>query len=243
MANMNIKIARSNMNKKQSKIRIGLIIAIILVLIFALATIFWRKHVENYSMTIDEAGLTILNDYEFPLYLIEEDKCMRPYDVGDGVITFGPGITYSDEQSGLDDINSRFDTEYTADDDCIDVDILHQLQRAVISDYEAIVNHVAIWHFKHFTQDQFNGLVLLAYNSPNLFNDEEFIKVILSDTATQEEYIEAANNYYKTLNSYYDNPNTEEADDGFGNGWYNRIVDSSEVYFGIDYDYQNSVEY
>lgn len=221
-------------------IRRGLIAIICVLVIIIGISIVWEKHVEKYSMTIDEDGLAILNAYEFPSYLIEEGYCMRPYDVGDGVITFGPGITYDTEQAGLDDINSRFNTNYTLDDDCIDVDTLHTLQRDIISNYEAVVNKVAIWHFKHFTQDQFNGLVLLAYNSPNLFSNEEFKQYILSDNQNEEGYIEAANNYYKQLDSYYDNPNTEEADDGFGNGWYNRIVDSAEVYFGIDYDYQNN---
>lgn len=221
-------------------IRIGLIVLICILIGFIGFSLVWTKHVEKYSMTIDDAGLQILNDYEFPSYLIEDGTCMRPYDVGDGVITFGPGITYPTEQAGIDDINSRFNTDYTLENNCIEVDTLHTLQRDIISNYEAVVNKVAIWHFKHFTQDQFNGLVLLAYNSPNLFKNEDFKTVILADQPTQDEYITAANDYYKTLGSYYDNPNTDEPDDGFGNGWYNRIVDSSEVFFGIDYDYQNN---
>ncbi len=224
----------------QKVIRITLIILILVLITFIIGSSLWNKHVENYSMKIDEQGLAILNDYEFPSYLIEDDTCMRPYDVGDGVITFGPGITYPTEQEGLDDINSRFGTNYTVENDCIDLETLHTLQRDIISNYEAIVNRVAIWHFKHFTQDQFNGLVLLAYNSPDLFKYDDFKDVILSDAPTQEMYIETANDYYKMIGSYYDNPNTEEPDDGFGNGWYNRIVDSSEVFFGIDYDYQNN---
>lgn len=227
--------------RKWNRIIRNVLIIIICILIgFIAVSIVWTKHVEKYSMTIDERGLAILNDYEFPNYLIEDGYCMRPYDVGDGVITFGPGITYPIEQAGLDDINNRFGTEYTIEEDCISVDTLHTLQRDIISNYEAVVNRVAIWHFKHFTQDQFNGLVLLAYNSPNLFKNEGFKEVILMDDPTQAMYVEAANEYYKLLNSYYDNPNTEAEDDGFGKGWYNRILDSSEVYFGIDYDYQNN---
>lgn len=226
-----------NWNKVIKNTIICLLAALVIVLI---TSILWSKHVENYSMTIDEDGLEILNAYEFPLYLVEDDKCMRPYDVGDGVITFGPGITYQTEQAGIDDINSRFNENYTLEDDCIEVDILHTLQRDIISKYEDVVNHVAIWHFKHFTQDQFNGLVLLSYNSPNLFKNEEFKKGILNDDLTQAEYISLADSYYQQLTNYYDNVNTEEPDDGFGRGWYNRIVDSSEVYFGIDYIYQNN---
>lgn len=234
------KSTNSNEIKGNKLVRIVLLVIIAILAAILVFNIYWTKHVENYSMTIDEAGLEILNDYEFPLYLIEDDNCMRPYDVGDGVITFGPGITYATEAAGIEDINSRFGMSYTEEEDCIDVDLLHQLQRDVISDYEDVVNKIAIWHYKHFTQDQFNGLVLLAYNSPNLFKDEDFKKFILSDEQSQEEYIELANNYYKTLNNYYDNTSTETEDDGFGKGWYNRIVDSSEVYFGIDYDYQNN---
>lgn len=228
-------------NKNWNKIiRIGIVVIMSILIVLIAFSIFWTKHVENYSMTIDDKGLAILNDYEFPNYLIEDGYCMRPYDVGDGVITFGPGITYPTEQAGIDDINQRFGTTYSIEDNCIDVDTLHTLQRDIIVNYEAVVNEVAIWHFKHFTQDQFNGLVLLAYNSPNLFKNDDFKAVILDEDASQEMYIEAANNYYKMLGSYYDNPNTEAPDDGFGKGWYNRIVDSSEVYFGIDYDYQNN---
>lgn len=221
-------------------VRVILVIGIILMIATISFLVIWPKHVAKYSMTIDDQGLEILNDYEFPNYLIEDDYCMRPYDVGDGVITFGPGITYPTEQAGIDDINKRFNTEYTLEENCIDVDTLHTLQRDIISNYEAVVNKVAIWNFKHFTQDQFNGLVLLAYNSPNLFKNEEFKKVILDENSTQEQYITAADNYYKTLGNYYDNKNTEAEDDGFGQGWHNRIVDSSEVYFSIDYDYQNN---
>lgn len=221
-------------------LRVVISIAIIGLLIVIAFLIIWPKHVAKYSMTIDDKGLAILNDYEFPNYLIEDGYCMRPYDVGDGVITFGPGITYPTEQAGIDDINNRFNTDYTLEENCIDVNTLHTLQRDIISNYEAVVNKVAIWHFKHFTQDQFNGLVLMAYNSPNLFKNDEFKQVILNEEASQEQYITAADNYYKTLGNYYDNKNTEEADDGFGKGWYNRIVDSAEVYFGIDYDYQNN---
>ncbi len=221
-------------------VRYGLISIIMLLAVILLGIILWDKHVVNYSMTIDDRGLEILNAYEFPSYLIEEDNCMRPYDVGDGVMTFGPGITYPTEEEGINDINFRFDTKYTLENNCIDVELLHQLQRDVISNYEAVVNKVAINHFKHFTQDEFNGLVLLSYNSPNLFKNQDFKKVILSDDSTFDAYVEAANDYYKQLDSYYDNPNTEEEDDGFGNGWYNRIVDSAEVYFSIDYNYQNN---
>lgn len=230
------------MNKINFKmiIRVFLMIVICILAILICFDFYWKKHVEAYSMVIDENGLGILNDYEFPSYLIEDDSCIRPYDVGDGVITFGPGITYSTEQMGIDDINSRFNLNYSLENDCIDIDTLNELQRDVISSYEAVVNKVAIWHYHHFTQDQFNGLVLLAYNSPDLFKNDEFKKVITNQKSSQQAYIDAANNYYKQIPSYEDNPNTEEQKDGFGKGWYNRIVDSSEVYFGIDYDYQNN---
>lgn len=220
------------------------IIPVIIVLIIIIAGLLgWNRHVQNYSMTINDAGLEILNAYEFPTYLIEDDTCMRPYDVGDGVITFGPGITYPTEQDGLDDINQRFNEDYTLEDNCINIDTLHTLQLDIIATYEDIVNKVAIWKFKHFTQDEFNALVLMSYNSPNLFNNEKFVEVIISDNPTQEQYIEAADNYYKTLGNYYDNHNTDEPDDGFGKGWYNRIVDSSEVFFSLDYEYQNNAIY
>ncbi len=227
---------------KQNWIRLllGVLCAVVLV---GIGKIAWAKHVENFSMKIDEQGLEIINAYEFPNYLIEDDNCMRPYDVGDGVITFGPGITYQTEEAGINDINERFDTNYTIKKNCIDVDILHDLQLDIMATYEDYVNHVAIWHFRHFTQDQFNGLVLLSYNSPGLFSDDQFIKTITNPDSTQEQYIESADNYYKQLNSYYDNPNTDEPDDGFGLGWYNRIVDSSEVYFGLDYEYHNNAIY
>ncbi len=231
-----------NTNINWNKVIKTLIIVIIAGLaIFLIGTILWNKHVEKYSMTIDEQGLEILNAYEFPSYLIDyEEYCMAPYDIGDGVITFGPGITYPTEQAGIDDINDRYNTSYSLKDDCIDVDLLHELQYDIMEDYEWYANKVAIWHFKHFTQDQFNALVFMSYNSPGLLSDDGFIEVITSDNPTYDDYVIAANNYYKQIPSYYDNPNTEEEDDGFGNGWYNRIVDSAEVFFGIDYEYQNN---
>ncbi|WOO87714.1 hypothetical protein RZE82_01915 [Mollicutes bacterium LVI A0039] len=230
------------MNKfnKEIVIRITLITLGSILVVFLLGKLFWYQHVKAYSMTINEQGLEILNAYEFPTYLIEEDNCMRPYDIGDGVITFGPGITYQTEQDGINDINERFNTKYTLKNNCIDLDILNELQLEIMGAYEAVVNDIAIKKFHHFTQDQFNALVLMSYNSPALFEEEEFVEAILDDSTTQAQYIEAANNYYKQLNAYYDNPNTEEKNDGFGEGWYNRILDSSEVYFGLDYEFQNN---
>ncbi len=219
------------------KIVMYTLIAIAIALMFKVG---WTIHVKKYTMNIDENGLKILNDYEFPNYLIENDNCMRPYDVGDGVITFGPGITYPTEEEGIRDINNRFDKKYTVDNNCINLEILYNLQMEIIGEYENVVNKIAINNFRQFTQDQFNGLVLLAYNSPNLFKYKPFKKAILSNNTTQDEYIEHANDYYKQLTSYYDNPNTDTKNDGYGRGWYNRIVDSSEVYFGIDYEYQNN---
>ncbi len=216
---------------------------IILITIIVSTVILLIFHIMQATMSLDKKGLELLNAYEFPTSLVEGGSCMRPYAVGDGVITFGPGITYKDQATGIDDINKITKQNYSLTNNCISLDDLQTVQSIKMKRYENIVNRIAIFNFRTFTQDQFNGLVLLSYNSPNLFNDQQFINVILDPKSTKNEYITAANNYYKQLTNYYDNVNTSIANDGYGQGWYNRIVDSAEVYFDGEYLYQNNARY
>lgn len=223
------------------KKKVGIILSVLIIIVMLI--IFWQLHVIKYSMKIDTKGLGIINDYEFPIYLVENDTCMRPYDVGDGVMTFGPGLTYDTEEEGIEDLNDSLGTKYTTNNDCIDINDLNSLQLLRMGYYEDVVNDVAIWNFKKFTQDEFNALVLLSYNLPALFKDENFVGTLLDPTTTFDEYVKAADNFYKTRYNYYDNPNTDEANDGFGLGWYNRIVDSAEIYFNSEYEYHNNAIY
>lgn len=214
-------------NISPQKIKLVLIILVVIIVSISQA---WHVHKIKYSKTISSDGLTLLNDYEFPWYLVEDDSCISPYDVGDGVITFGPGITFLTEQDGIDTINELYNSSYTLDDDCIALDTLFDYQTQILVNYEQVINQIAIRNFRQFTQDQFNGLVILSYNSPNLFKNEQFLEVILDENSTYDQYVEAANNYYKQLDNY----------DTYGAGWYNRIVDSAEVYYNSEYEYQNN---
>lgn len=183
--------------------------------------------------SVDWRGLRLLNKYEFPSYLIEEGNCMRPYDVGDGVVTFGPGITYPSEERGIAAINEQLGTKYTTENNCIERSDLKKLQAEVLIDYENIVLNVEKSYDVAFNHDQFNALVLLAYNSPNLFKDEAFLKVITDPQSSYQQYVDAADNYYQQLRGY---------DTAFGTGWYNRIKDSAELFYYGDYQYQNNLE-
>ncbi|WOO87715.1 hypothetical protein RZE82_01920 [Mollicutes bacterium LVI A0039] len=205
--------------------------AFFVFVLLGLAAVFTSLVQLNTPITnIDQQGLNFLNMYEYPEHNLTVDGCMEPYDVGDGVITFGPGITYATEQQGFDDLNNNFGTAYSKTNRCIEVNNLFELQKIRIEAYENIVRNIAIQRNIKFNQDQFNALVLLAYNSPNLFTDAEFITVITDDQSSFTDYVEAADGYYRELADY---------ETKFGIGWYNRIVDSAQMYFYGDYVYQN----
>lgn len=182
---------------------------------------------------MDQKGIKFLNLYEYPTYLIEQQNCMRPYDVGDGVVTFGPGITYPTKEQGITAINQQLNTNYTLEQDCIRTEDLLLMQKFVLVKYEQVVVRIENQYGVVFNQDQFNGLVLLAYNSPNLFKNDQFIAVITNPDSTYQQYVEAADNYYQQLSGYQTQ---------YGSGWYNRIKDSAEIYYYGDYKFQNNLE-
>lgn len=188
---------------------------------------------QNRAVTeINKQGLKLLNQYEYPTGL-QTGRCMDPYDVGDGVVTFGPGLTYSSIDAGIADINNNLNKSYSQDNSCIRRRDLFKLQQNRITEYENIVLDVERQYNIEYSQDQFNALVLLAYNSPSLFKNDQFIAVIVDSNSTLDQYVYAADNYYQTLNGY---------DQTFGRGWYKRIVDSAQVYYNGEYEYQNSEE-
>lgn len=226
---------------------------LIIVGLFTLSTlttsyIYYQKYTYNkyYIKQLSSSGQDLLNEYEFPWYLAEEmedeNYCLRPYDVNDGVITFGPGITFPTEQEGLDIINSKYQTNYTIDNNCITTEILFKLQQEILQTYEEdVYNHLFKYHVR-LKQNEFDALVILDYNSPDFIEQDEVIKVLKKDL-TKEDYVMAIDNYYQQIDSYFDNPNTEQKDDGFGQGWYNRIVDSAEVFYDNEYEFQNNAVY
>lgn len=205
-------------------------VAVVIVIIFIFVQLV---QLNSPIQSLNRRGLRFLNKYENPTNLIESGRCMRPYDVGDGVITFGPGITYPTETEGLVAINTKLGTDYSAEDDCIKISDLKDMQKVVIKEYEEIVVNIEKYYDLVFTQDQFNALVLLAYNSPNLFLNQNFIAVITNPESSYEQYVAAADSYYQQLDGYYT---------GFGTGWYNRIKDSAEMYYFGDYRFQNNLE-
>lgn len=218
------------MKKKLKKLSFNAKLLIILLILSPLMYMGFEylDYKTNYDLSLSTKGLGLLNDYEFPYYMVDtSNKCMSPYDVGDGVITFGPGITYPTEQEGLDHINSLYKTNYTEDKDCIDTEILFALQEEILSPYENTVSNFAWNHRYPLEQNEFDGLLLLSYNSPNLFQDEDF-NHMFETTFTKDEYINTINNYYSKLNGY----------DEFGEGWLIRINDSAATFFDSNYEYQ-----
>lgn len=204
------------------------------LVLFIIVIAFIALVINNRPVTeINNKGLDFLNTYEYPSYLLTSSDCMSPYDVGDGVITFGPGLTYQTVEEGYNHFNEQLETTYSSENDCIAQKHLFAMQKIRIVSYENVVNKIQEQHNIKFSQDQFNALVLLAYNSPNLFKDEQFINVIISSDGDSAQYIEAADNYYRKLSGY---------DTKFGQGWYNRIVDSAEMFYYGDYKYQNKLE-
>lgn len=210
-----IKVAKSFKNNKT------FIAMILLILLFFTYLVYSNVPVTS----MNRRGIKFLNNYEYPTQYVTSENCMEPYDVGDGVVTFGPGITYQDEQLGYADINQKLGTDYSATDNCINTDDLFALQRMILVDYEQIVNTFAQQYNVEFNQDQFNALVLLAYNSPSIFEYDQFIDVLIDENSTIEEYIDAAHSYYQQLRNY----------DEFGEGWYNRVEDSAQMYYDGDY--------
>ncbi len=230
--------------KRKTRKRILKFIIFILIILIAILTYKVATYIDykiNYEKELSTQGQELLDGYEFPWYMVEQDNCLRPYDVGDGVITFGPGITYNTEEEGLEDINEKYQTNYTISNNCIDVDILFKLQKDIMYIYEDYVSKKAFEHRIKLTQNEFDALLILAYNSPNLLKEEEVIEMLKNKNHTKKEYIATINNYYKQMKNYYDNKDTEEPNDGYGQGWYNRIVDSAEVFFEEEYEYQNNL--
>ncbi len=231
------------LKRKTRKIILKIIAILILILLFII-TYKIAIHIDykiNYEKILSDQGQELLDDYELPWYLVENDSCIRPYDVGDGVITFGPGVTYSTEKEGIEDINKKYNTEYTISNNCIDLDILFKLQKDIMYIYEDYVSKKTFEHRIKVTQNEFDALLLLAYNSPNFLKEEEVINMLKDKDHTKKEYISSINNYYKQMRNYYDNQDTIEPNDGFGQGWYNRITDSAEVFFEQEYEFQNNV--
>lgn len=202
-------------------------LALIIIAIILVSLIIKNQPVNGIS----NRGLKLLNSYEFPSYLVEPGSCMRPYDVGDGVITFGPGITYPTVEEGITDINNLLNKKYTTEDNCIKVRDLKKLQTIKLNRYESKVFKLGDDCNLIFNQDQFDGLLLLAYNSPNVLENEQF-KAAVCNQQSYQNYVDSAHNYYKQLRGY---------DQLYGEGWYNRIVDSAEMYYYGDYKYQNKL--
>ncbi|WOO88925.1 hypothetical protein R2F61_08650 [Mollicutes bacterium LVI A0078] len=200
-----------------------------IVIIFLILTILI---IQNQPVTgVSNRGLKLLNSYEFPNYLVESGSCMRPYDVGDGVVTFGPGITYQTAQEGITDINNLLNKQYTTEDNCIKERDLKKLQTIKLTRYENKVFDLANVCNLLLNQDQFDGLLLIAYNSPLVLENTQFKHAVCNQQPYQE-YVDSAHNYYKQLRGY---------EQLYGEGWYNRIVDSAEMYYYGDYKYQNKL--
>lgn len=212
--------SRFNVSKALKSNKLFITIMLLILLLF---TYLVYSNVPVTSM--NRRGIKFLNNYEYPSQYVTSDNCMEPYDVGDGVITFGPGITYQDAEQGYADINQKLGTDYSQVNSCINTDDLFALQRMILVDYEQIVNTFATRYNVEFDQHQFNALVLLAYNSPRIFEYDQFINVLINEDSTIDEYIDAAHSYYQKLRNY----------DKFGEGWYNRVEDSAEMYYNHDY--------
>lgn len=180
------------------------------------------------SQSLSMRGLKLLNEYELPRDKIAANKCMEPYDVGDGVITFGAGITYPSETQGLEDINRLFKTDYTLTNDCVKTSELEKLQKEKLAYYEQLIVDYERENSKTFSQTEFDGVFLLIYNSPQIIYDEQYKSLLMQEDITVDEYFDVANNYYKKLNGY----------DMFGAGWRARILDSAQLFCNGDYKYQ-----
>ncbi len=215
-----------NKIKKQVINNIAFIAAITIVIVFALII----SEQNSLTKSTSNRGLKLLNKYEYPTYLEESGNCMRPYSVGDGVVTFGAGITYPDELTGINEINQLLDKTYSLADNCIKSKDLNELFEIKIEYYENKLVNFQLENDIVFSQKQYDGLLLLVYNSPNILKDSNFTSVLLDKQANSDMYINAANEYYKQFSAY---------SESFGNGWYNRIVDSSQVYYQREYKFQN----
>lgn len=225
-----VKTKNKNLNLLQVVLNNKTFTFVLLSIIFSF---LWLVTLNQPVVALNKKGIEFLNMYEYPRYLTEKGNCMYPYDVGDGVITFGPGITYPTIEAGIESINLELGTNYSVTESCIKTADLMNMQKQILVKYENIVLKVEEDYVVSFTQNQFNALVLLSYNSPNLFKNQDFLQVITNPTSTYQQYVLAADNYYRQLRGY---------DTHFGEGWYNRIKDSGEMYYYGDYRYQNNLE-
>ncbi|MFV0246983.1 MAG: glycoside hydrolase family protein [Mycoplasmatales bacterium] len=228
-------IRKFNKDKKfRTNTTIGLIL---IVIVFA----FSFNILTHMPTELSSKGLKLLNEYEVPKSKIEANDnvtCMKPYDINDGKVTFGAGITYNSIEEGLKDINQEFKTKYTINNNCIDIKYLKKLEIIKLKTYEKYVLKVKDNNNLRLNQQQFDALVIMAFNSPNVLKDDDVLQVLVKKES-KSKYINSMDNYYKTLSAYYDNPNTKEMDDGFGEGWLNRIKDSADVYYNHQYKFQS----
>lgn len=236
---------------KQNLKMVLIVVFLLLVLITGVMfygiknNIFFEIRMNNLEpyMKPSKNLLNLLNDYEMPQYLIQQNSngksCLAPYDVGDGVETFGPGVTYKTKEEGIQDINSLLGTNYSLENDCIKIRDLEKLQSTKLDSYSWDVLYHAHEYDLSLNQQKFDGLFLLVYNSPDILDYPQFVNA-LQENGSKERYIDAADKYYQQFDNYYDNPKTKAKNDGYGEGWHNRVVDSSQIYYSGEYDFQNS---
>lgn len=217
----------------------------IVVVLYIMGTVFLNigGNKNNVSTVLSSEGLQLLNDYEYPKnneQNREDMRCMVPYDVEDGVTTFGAGVTFPTAEEGFEKINNEYGTDYGKENNCISVDILNEFQILMLEKYELDVLNFFEDNQIEFVQNQFDGLLILDYNSPEVLKYEPLINLLKNDkdTVLKEEFIDVIDSYYRQFPAYYDNPNTNKRNDGFGEGWYNRILDVADVYFDSQYEFQ-----
>lgn len=216
--------------KVNKKVVLGTAIAIILC--STIYIIFFSYRNPNGVESLSSDGLGLLKDYEgydlISTYTdTDGDACQFPYDLDDGSITFGLGVTFPSEQEGMDYINKEFDAGYKVGD-CIKVDDLNQLLYDAIAKREKQILKFDSKHRLEMTQQQFDAIFIMFYLNEDTVLNKNFVKLLKNDELTYKEFTNYFIGEYKQFDQWND----------FGEGWTKRINDAADVYFKGEYDRQ-----
>lgn len=203
------------------------IIAVIYItsLLFNLSTYTNKYNVSHVSnelllLIADYEGVNVLN-FETDQDL---EQCLRSYDVGDGVVTFGLGKTFNTEIDGINHINELNNTTYN-ENDCIKLEHLMKIHEEDISIREKKILSLDKKYKTNINQQQFDAIMLMFYLNEDSINSLKFWNLLSNEDLTKISYIDYFINIYSQFNQY----------ETYKAGWNARIEDSADIFFDSQY--------
>lgn len=217
-------------NKNQRRL-ITLLLTVSLILLFSYTIWFdFYRYTNSYHITgISDSGLTLLNDYEgYNIIDWQTDSkgniCSYPYDVGDGVVTFGLGQTYPNEKTGYAAINEQTGSDYQVGD-CVTLEDSNHDQANDLEQRAITILQYDKLYKANINQNQFDAIMLMFYLNEDTIKDPEFWQMITDPTTTEADYTQ----YFLDIYAQFDQWDVYQA------GWTKRIIDSGQLFYQADY--------